>query len=58
LKRENLIKRDKIDSSRSASPLKKGEDYFEVDTSGLTIENQVEIIVNKAKELIRCLNGL
>jgi len=50
--KENLINRDKIDSSRETSPLKKTEDYTEVDTSEMTIDQQVEAIVNKARELI------
>lgn len=50
--KENLINRDKIDSSRETSPLKKTEDYTEVDTTEMTIDQQVEAIVNKARELI------
>ncbi|NLH60235.1 MAG: (d)CMP kinase [Ignavibacteriales bacterium] len=50
--KENLINRDKIDSSRETSPLKKTEEYTEVDTTEMTIDQQVEAIVNKARELI------
>jgi len=42
--RNNLKKRDHIDSSRLHSPLKKAEDAIEVDTTELTFEQQVEMI--------------
>lgn len=42
--RDNLSKRDRIDSSRKHSPLKKVEDAIEVDTTNLTFEQQVEKI--------------
>ena len=41
---ENLEKRDKIDSSRSISPLIKSDDAIEIDTTNLTIEEQVSKI--------------
>ena len=41
---ENLEKRDKIDSSRSISPLIKSGDAIEIDTTNLTIEEQVSKI--------------
>jgi len=50
--KQNLLDRDKIDSSRVASPLTKTEDYIEVDTSEMTIDEQVDAIVKKAEELI------
>ena len=40
-----LEKRDKIDSSREHSPLKKAEDAIELDTSNLDFEQQVEKII-------------
>jgi cytidylate kinase len=49
--KENLINRDNIDSTRRTGPLKKAEGAFEVDTSNLTIEGQVEVILNKIKEI-------
>lgn len=42
----NLAKRDRIDSSRSHSPLKKADDAIEVDTSDLSIDQQVETILS------------
>lgn len=47
----NLQKRDEIDSNRANGPLKKAEDAVEVNTSNLTIDQQVEIILEKAKQL-------
>ncbi|HAB50575.1 MAG TPA: cytidylate kinase, partial [Ignavibacteriales bacterium] len=43
--RDNLIQRDKLDSTRAVSPLSKAQDAIEVDTSNTTIEEQVEIIL-------------
>ena len=48
--RQNLIKRDKIDSSRKHSPLKKSGDAIEIDTTNLTFEEQVEIIYDICKK--------
>lgn len=45
--------RDRLDSEREASPLRKAADAIELDTSNLTIEEQVTFIVNQAKELIQ-----
>jgi len=44
--RENLIKRDRIDSGREHSPLRKADDAIEIDTTNLTFEEQVEKIYN------------
>lgn len=41
----NLVERDAIDSTREHSPLQKAPDAMEIDTSGLTFEAQVAIIV-------------
>ena len=48
----NLLDRDKIDSSRAESPLKKADDAVEVDTSYLTFDEQVHKIVELAKDVI------
>jgi CMP/dCMP kinase len=45
--------RDQKDSSREASPLRKAPDAIELDTSDLTIEEQVNFILERAKEIIR-----
>ena len=44
-----IQKRDSLDSSRKNSPLRKANDAIEVDTSNMTINSQVEYIVNKVK---------
>lgn len=41
----NLVERDHKDSGREHSPLQKAPDAIEIDTSGLTFEGQVAIIV-------------
>ena len=50
---DNLIKeiknRDKYDSERKDSPLLKANDAIEVDTTNLTIEEQVDIMYKKIK---------
>lgn len=47
--KENLKTRDQIDSSREISPLVKAEDAIVVDTSYVTIEEQVNIILQEVK---------
>lgn len=42
--RDNLTKRDRIDSGREHSPLKKADDAIEVDTTNLTFDQQVQKI--------------
>ncbi|HUX60240.1 MAG TPA: (d)CMP kinase [Ignavibacteriaceae bacterium] len=46
----NLENRDKIDSSRETSPLIKADDAYEVDTSKVTVEQQVEMILEKVRQ--------
>lgn len=41
---ENLRRRDEIDSSRAHSPLKKAPDAIEIDTTNMTIDEQVDKI--------------
>ena len=50
--KDEIANRDKLDSSRAASPLKKAADARELDTSDLSIEDQVRIIEGWAQELI------
>jgi cytidylate kinase len=45
---ENLIMRDRIDTTRAESPLKKADDAHEIDTSFITLEEQVEEVVRLA----------
>ncbi len=48
--KDNINHRDDIDSTRTVSPLKKAEDAIEIDTSKVTIEEQVNLIINEIKK--------
>ena len=48
--KENLIKRDRIDSTREVSPLTKARDAVVIDTSFVTIEEQVELILKEVRK--------
>lgn len=50
--KDNIIRRDKADSTRAADPLKKADDAILVDTSKLTFEQQVSYICDKVQDLI------
>jgi cytidylate kinase len=50
---ESLASRDRIDSGRAISPLKKDLEAVELDTSGLTIPEQVERAYQLAREKTR-----
>ena len=47
--KEEIIKRDNIDSTRKIAPLLKAEDAFEIDVSYLTIDQ----VFNKLIEIIK-----
>ena len=51
LERE-ILERDRLDSTRAASPLRKAPDAIELDTSDLTIEQQVQFVVDQAKRVL------
>lgn len=44
--------RDHKDSSRKISPLKKADDAVELDTTGMTLEQQIDLIVKEAKNIL------
>ncbi len=46
--KQNLIKRDTIDTTRSEGPLKKAEDAYVLDSTYMTIDEQVDLVVNMA----------
>ena len=46
---EDIKRRDLIDSTREVSPLIKADDAFELDTTNKTIDEVVDIIVNKVR---------
>lgn len=50
---KSILNRDTIDSSRKVSPLTKAEDAIEIDTTDLTIEQEIEKIVSKVNELTK-----
>lgn len=49
---QEILDRDTKDSTRVASPLKRADDAIDVDTSNLTVDAQVDLIVMKAQEII------
>ena len=48
----NVIERDKIDTTREDSPLKKAEDAIVIDNSFMTFDEQVAAIISLAEEKI------
>ena len=48
---DEIIKRDKMDSERQESPLKKADDAVEIDTSRMTIEEVSSIIIDLIKNI-------
>lgn len=44
---EELKWRDKNDSERKSSPLQKAQDAYEIDTTSLSIDEQVDLIIKK-----------
>lgn len=49
--KENLKKRDYIDSTRAESPLSKAGDAIELDTSNITIGEQADFIINLVEKI-------
>jgi CMP/dCMP kinase len=45
---ENLVQRDKIDTTRQESPLKQAEDAIVIDTTHITVDEQVDEVVRLA----------
>jgi len=45
---ENILERDKIDTTRKESPLRKADDAMEIDTTYITIDEQVDEVVRRA----------
>ena len=48
-----ILERDRKDSTRKHSPLKKAEDAVEIDTTGISIEEQVNRIVEIVNKTIK-----
>jgi cytidylate kinase len=55
--RENLSKRDHIDSTREDSPLKKAEDALVLDNSHMTVDEQMEWFRERYNEVMEKVNG-
>lgn len=49
---ENIKNRDKIDSGREISPLSKAEGAFELNTTNLTVEEEIDKILQEVKKVI------
>jgi cytidylate kinase len=56
LQRE-IADRDRRDSTRLVSPLRKAADAVEIDTSDMTIEEQVDEVVQRVRERLEQLRG-
>lgn len=55
--KKNLVNRDEIDSGRDVSPLKIAEGAVEVNTSDVSIGDQVNIILNEVKKTVNKKNS-
>ena len=51
---KNLRERDELDSEREIAPLSRAKDAIEIDTSHLTIQQQVQRILQSVGEVARC----
>lgn len=54
---QEIQERDRLDSGRDISPLRKADDAIELDTSCLSIEQQVAVVVNTARERLTGKGG-
>ena len=50
---QEIIERDRLDSTREASPLRKAAGAIEVDTTTMSIQDQVQFVVDKAYEIMK-----
>jgi cytidylate kinase len=49
---KEILERDRFDSTRKSSPLRRADGSVQVDTSSMTIDQQVQFVVDLAKETI------
>ncbi|MBU3741668.1 MAG: (d)CMP kinase [Candidatus Kapabacteria bacterium] len=54
--RRQIVERDAYDSSREESPLVKPDGAIEIDTTNLTIDEQVDLIVDRARKYLSAYN--
>ncbi|NLP00918.1 MAG: cytidylate kinase, partial [Fibrobacter sp.] len=50
---EEITLRDKKDSTRANSPLCKADDALEIDTTSMSLEEQAELIIERALRLMK-----
>ncbi len=50
--KKNLAERDRIDTTRKENPLVKASDAVEIDTTNITIQDQIDKVVALAREII------
>jgi cytidylate kinase len=55
---ENIHMRDQIDTTRAESPLRKAEGAIEINTTHITIDEQVDAVVQLAINRILAPNSL
>ena len=51
--KNDLMRRDFADSNRDISPLKRADDAIELDTTNLTIEDEVNFVLERIKERLK-----
>ncbi len=51
--KENLLSRDEKDSTRQEAPLLKADDAIELDTTNLSFDEQVDVILDKINKLLK-----
>lgn len=49
---ENIKKRDLLDTTRQESPLRRADDAIDIDTSYMTLDEQVELVCILADEAL------
>ena len=54
---QQILERDRLDSTREASPLRRASGAIELDTSSMTIDEQVQFVVDRAREIIEGRGG-
>lgn len=54
---DNIAKRDFIDTTRSDSPLRQADDAILIDTTGMTLDGQIDLVVELATQRIRELSN-
>jgi len=48
--KRNLQERDEMDTKRAASPLEKAKDAVEIDTSHISLDEQIDLVINLVKQ--------